>query len=133
MWKLTIAAISCGGFWLLSASTASSQSMRPFDAAGPQNARAYFTAAYSRPPVSPYVNLGVNANGLSNYQTLVRPLVEEREAIERQGAALDRLNQRMRGAGATGDWRDLEEAAQGARRQTGVRFMHYSHYYGTFR
>ena len=133
MWKSTIVTILCGGSWLLAAPAASGQIMRPFDAGRLPAARPYSTAAYSKLPVSPYVNLGFNANGLSNYQTLVRPLIEEREALGRQSAALERLNQQMRGVRTAGFRHDVEGTAQPARRRSGVRFMYYSHYFGTVR
>jgi hypothetical protein len=81
--------------------------------------------------VSPYVNLGVNANGISNYQTFVRPLIEERKAIEQQSEAIERLNQRLNPAAARRGRRDVEGPA--ARRQPAVRFMDYSHYFGPIR
>jgi hypothetical protein len=123
MWKLTIVAIVVGGSWALAASTATGQNVK--------YNQSY--AASTRPAVSPYLNLGINANGMSNYQTLVRPLIAEREAIERQSAALDRINRQIQGAAATGDWREVEKISRSARPQNGVRFMHYSHYFGTVR
>ncbi len=132
MWKLTIVAIVCGGSWLLAAPAATGQSMK-YNAVTPQNAGRYYSATFARPTVSPYLNLGVNANGVTNYQTLVRPLIAEREAIERQSAALDRLNRRIQGAAAAGDWREVEKISRRARSQRGVRFMHYSHYFPTVR
>ncbi len=132
MWKLMIVAIVCGGSWLLAAPLATGQSMR-YNAVTPQSAGRYYSATFARSPVSPYLNLGINANGVSNYQTLVRPLIEEREAIERQSAVLDQLNRQIQGAAATGNWREVEKISRRVRSQRGVRFMHYSHYYGTLR
>jgi hypothetical protein len=132
MWKLTIAAIVWGGSWLLLAPAATGQSLQ-YNSVTPKYAGPYKSAIFSRPTVSPYLNLGTSANGLSNYQTLVRPLIAEREAIERQSDTLDRLDRQIQGAAATGDWREVERISRSARSQQGVRFMHYSHYFGTVR
>jgi hypothetical protein len=70
-------------------------------------------------PVSPYLNLGTTSSGVSNYQTLVRPLIEEREALRRQWAALEQINQDLRG-----------KSAPPLRQPNAGHFMHYSHYYG---
>ncbi|REK11584.1 MAG: hypothetical protein DWQ37_13810 [Planctomycetota bacterium] len=77
-------------------------------------------AAVNTSPVSPYLNLGTTSSGLSNYQTLVRPLIEEREVLRQQWAALEQLNQRLHGKGAP----PLQP-------KSNVRFMHYSHYFNT--
>ena len=73
----------------------------------------------ARPTVSPYLNLGTTSSGVSNYQTLVRPLIEEREALRRQWAALEQINQDLRG-----------KSAPPLRQPNAGHFMHYSHYYG---
>jgi hypothetical protein len=130
MRKMAIAAIVCGGAWLLAAPSATGQSLG-YNAVTPQSSPPFYSAASARPPVSPYLNLGDNANGITTYQTLVRPLIAEREAIERQSDALDRLNRQLQGAAATGDWREVEKISRRARPQRGVRFMDYSHYFGT--
>lgn len=56
------------------------------------------------PTVSPYINLlGSNgAFGATNYQALVRPLIEQHNAINRQGAAINRLQQQQPYGGAAG-------------------------------
>jgi hypothetical protein len=48
------------------------------------------------PTVSPYLNL-INSNqfGTTNYQSLVRPLVQQGNAINRQGGELNRLQQQV--------------------------------------
>lgn len=130
MWKSTIVMVLCGGWWVLAGPAANGQMGRPADSRR-QAARPYSTALDSTAPVSPYVNLGFTANGLSNYQTLVRPLVEEREALARQSAALEQLDQRLRGAPGARFRNDVEGASP--QRQSTVRFMDYSHYFGTFR
>jgi hypothetical protein len=72
------------------------------------------------PTVSPYLNLlSSDSFGITNYQSLVRPLVQQGNAINRQGGAINRLQQQMsapRGGygGATGH---------------ATFFMNYSHFY----
>ncbi len=93
------------------------------------NAQPYFASGAPAPTVSPYLNLGVNENGLSNYPSLVRPLLNDREARARQAAAFEktRLQAHMpidgRAAGAAVG-RDTNERSQSRR------FMYYSHYFG---
>jgi len=65
-------------FCLVGTSTAMAQVARPFNQ--PTQAK-YYAPIDSRPTVSPYLNLTNNNVGLSNYQTLVRPLIEEREEL----------------------------------------------------
>jgi hypothetical protein len=85
----------------------------------------------TRGTVSPYLNLGYNANGLSNYATLVRPLLNQREALEQQAddaqparrpARTPNLRQAAAQRGATG--------AAPARERPRP-FLNYSHYFGT--
>jgi hypothetical protein len=83
-------------------------------------------STYTPSPVSPYLNLGFNTNGTSNYQTLVRPMIDEREGLLRQAATLQQLQKKSR------DGRDGVEAdSQNAtgHPQAGVRRMYYSHFY----
>ncbi len=50
------------------------------------------------PTVSPYLNLLNNNNQLNsvpNYQSLVRPLVDQQDAIRRQGNSLQRLQSQV--------------------------------------
>jgi hypothetical protein len=82
-----------------------------------------------RPAVSPYLNMvdnGFNFSGVSNYQTLVRPLIEQQESAGLQGQAIRQLQRQVTNASSP-------YAARGARgvRSTGhsTRFMNYSHYY----
>jgi hypothetical protein len=88
---------------------------------------------YNSPPVSPYLNLGVTQTGLSNYQTLVRPMIDDREAILRQDANLQKLQQQLRVA-PNGRSANLPRGkeTQPPATSTGVskHFMHYSHYFG---
>ncbi len=77
------------------------------------------------PTVSPYLNLlQTNSQGLSSYQTLVKPLVDQQNAIQRQGDSLQRLqsqvnNQAYAPGGKSGN--------QGTGHVT--RYFNYSHYY----
>ncbi len=75
------------------------------------------------PTVSPYLNL-VNQDfvdpNLTNYQSLVRPLLQQNNAINRQGSAINRLQQQY-SAPASG-------AAGGATGHTTF-FMNGSHYF----
>ncbi len=78
------------------------------------------------PTVSPYLNLLNNnnqLNGLPTYQSLVRPLVDQRDAIQRQGNSLQNLKQQVNTQGGGG--------GSGAGRSTGhsTSFMYYSHFY----
>jgi hypothetical protein len=79
------------------------------------------------PTVSPYVNLGFNSNGVSNYQSLVRPMLDSRESTTRRTVPAGR--QTSGGPAGRGN------SARGAAAETGVarRFLNYSHYYGTAR
>jgi hypothetical protein len=98
-------------------------------AATPSSARAQLPGGHSDnpngPTVSPYMNLLQNnnqLNGLPTYQSLVKPLVDQQNAIQRQGNSLQRLQQQVSsgaspnggGSGATGH---------------ATRFMNYSHFY----
>jgi hypothetical protein len=79
------------------------------------------------PTTSPYLNLLQNNNPLNPapaYNTLVRPLVDQGNAIQRQGNTLNRLQQQVNsGGGATG-------ARTGNATGHQSFFMNYSHYYG---
>ncbi len=120
-----ITAIACGGIWLHIASPAWAQNLNGYD-----------SGYYVAPPVSPYLNLGVTQNGLSNYQTLVRPLIDDREALMRQSIALQKLQQQQprdpRGGQLNEpkrpdlNWQDPKS------RPGSVRF-YYSHYYSGLR
>jgi len=77
------------------------------------------------PTVSPYLNL-LNQSGsfgATNYQSLVRPLIEQGNAINRQGSSINRLQGQVNSASAA--------AAGGGSRGTGHAsfFMNYSHFY----
>jgi hypothetical protein len=122
--KLTLLAGVC---CLATIPTAKAQSMRPFDPPGRNRLN---STMENRPTVSPYVNLADGTTGLSNYQSLVRPLIEEREELNRQWSELERINQQM--TGMAGAAKRPESGPMGAgKRSSAVRYMHYSHYFGT--
>ncbi len=120
---VVLAAGICG---TMAIGQADGQGLRPFDAPR-QNAMSPYGTAEARPTVSPYVNLTYGSNGLSNYQTLVRPLIEERESLNRQWAELDKISNQLYGTAA------VRPSGPSARRTASHRFMHYSHYFGTDR
>lgn len=77
------------------------------------------------PTVSPYLNLLQNnaiLGGPTSYQSLVKPLIEQRNAIQRQGNSLQQLQGQMSNAPYNGP---------SARTGTGhtTRFLNYSHFY----
>ncbi len=74
------------------------------------------------PTVSPYLNLlSSDQFGATNYQSLVRPLINQGNAINRQGNSLNRLQQQVNTGGF----------GRGGSRGTGhsTFFMNYSHFY----
>ena len=75
------------------------------------------------PTVSPYLNLTQNNLGSpTNYQSLVKPLIDQGNAIQRQGSSINRLQQQIySGAGGGG------RGGRGTGHATF--FMNYSHYY----
>jgi len=73
------------------------------------------------PTVSPYLNLlHSDQFGATNYQSLVRPLINQGNAINRQGNSLSRLQQQVNSG-----------ASRGGSGGTGhtTFFMNYSHFY----
>lgn len=73
------------------------------------------------PTVSPYLNLlnnGTNPFSTTNYQSLVKPLVDQRGAIQRQGGALQRLENSV-----------YSGAPSGGGTGHATFFMNYSHFY----
>ena len=77
------------------------------------------------PTVSPYLNLLQNnnqLNGMPTYQSLVKPLIEQRDATQRQGNALQNLQQKVNAQGGGG-------ASGGPGTGHATYFMHYSHFY----
>ncbi len=115
----------------LSSSAASAQTTSPWMMAQTQNGYPpNQNSPFSSPTVSPYLNLGETPSGVSNYQSLVRPLIDGQDALSRQTATIQRLQRQLR---------DSREAKLGggppsAGNKPGVgsagRFMYYSHYFG---
>ncbi len=78
------------------------------------------------PTVSPYLNLLQNNNVLgppSNYQSLVKPLIDQQSAIKRQGNSIQQLQQQMGSGGPAGN------ISGGRATGHASYFMNYSHYY----
>jgi hypothetical protein len=72
------------------------------------------------PTVSPYLNLlQSNTFGVTNYQSLVKPLIEQSSAIRRQGRAINQVQQQLYSGPNYG-------ASPSGR---GSHFMFYSHFY----
>jgi hypothetical protein len=74
------------------------------------------------PTVSPYLNLlNTNSQGFNSYQTLVKPIVDQQAALQRQGSALQQLQQKVNSPGSSA----------GSGRATGHQtyFMNYGHFY----
>ncbi len=77
------------------------------------------------PTTSPYLNLLQNNNfGGANYQTLVKPLIDQPAAIQRQGASLQRLQNQVN---------SQQFGGGGSRAGTGhtTFFMNRSHFYSS--
>jgi hypothetical protein len=117
---LAITAVACGSMCVSLTSPALAQEARR---------SAYFASVAASPPVSPYVNLGVNPNGLSNYQTHVRPLLNEREAAAQQMANARRLRHQPRQP-SDGRAASDPQARPANERDVARRFLNYSHYFG---
>ena len=74
--------------------------------------------------MSPYLNLlNNNTSGVTNYQSLVRPLVQQGNAINRQGSDLNRLQQQV------SSQRSAASGYTGSSTGHVTLFMNYSHYY----
>jgi len=123
------------GLWLfvLGASTSSGQTGFPNYNYNPQNLAPGFNIALNntlrRPTVSPYLNLLLPGNlPGTNYQTLVRPALEQQRINREQELQLNRLQQQFSTA--------LQSSTTRPRHEQGIRptghqaaFFHYSHYY----
>ncbi len=81
-----IVILVCGSLNLELARTATAQS---------PPANPYWGRSAPSPTVSPYLNLTVDANGQSNYSSLVRPMLAQRELLANQ-AADEQLQSRSR-------------------------------------
>jgi hypothetical protein len=82
-----------------------------------------------KPTVSPYLNLLQNNNGnglnLPQYQTLVRPFLDQQAFNNQSSADAQRLNRQVNALQS-----QTSNAAPGRATGHGTRFMNYSHYYG---
>ncbi len=130
----TVLAAVCGAMWVSIATSAAAQNLGGYfpqpqnQGYNAQNYNGLNSPTYTAPAVSPYLNLGVNQNGLSNYQTLVKPMMDEQDSLQRQSANLQRLQRQVRDSQGR---RDSSGSNDG--RQPQARFMNYSHYYGGIR
>jgi len=115
--SLLIPTIVCGAVWLSAA-----VAQRPLGSTSLAGSRTGST-------VSPYLNLGVNSNGLSNYSSLVRPLLNQRERLARQTLTRQRLSASPRNLRDGHLARDAPPEEETGPRVSG-RFMNYSHYFG---
>jgi hypothetical protein len=86
-----------------------------------------YSNIFSRPTVSPYLNLlnPAGAVGLPNYFTLVRPQIDQRAGLSQQAAQLQQLNRQVSA--------NTRRSRQGPEqvRSTGhpTQFMYYGQYY----
>ena len=93
----------------------------------------YLRQSYSRPTVSPYLNLlREDGIGLPTYHTLVRPSLEQRSTNQRQAMAIRQVQDQFNSVVAS------QQSGRG--RSTGIRptghatqFMNFLHYYPGFR
>lgn len=96
----------------------------------------------SRPAVSPYLNLlrgdSTGINNIPNYQTFVRPVLDQRNINQQQAMAVRNLQRQLQQVAAQPRSRVAGPSPSGITRQTGhpARFMispyynNLSHYYG---
>lgn len=78
------------------------------------------------PTVSPYLNLLNNnnqLNGVPNYQSLVRPLVDQQDAIRRQGNSLQKLQTQVNSTYNAPSGSGLRGTGHASH------FMNFSHFY----
>ncbi len=129
--RLTLLSIVACALCLLAASTAVAQNRATYNSQNGPGRDFYNSRGASNLTVSPYVNLGLNANGLSNYQTLVRPMIDQREYSRAQTEQLQQPRPAARSARNTREAADA--SAENANPRASVRFMHYSHFYGGIR
>jgi hypothetical protein len=114
-----LAAAAAFSLVVVCVTTATSMAQQP-------SGNSYFANVGPAPTVSPYLNLGVNEYGISNYPSLVRPLLNQRDAQARQALATARARIQSHG-------RDAQSSGGAGNEQSNRRpghFMSYSHYYG---
>ena len=128
-WLLALALV-CTGQSTAIAQIASPAEMAQNQTANLPNQNSSFSSPYSARTVSPYLNLGETSYGVSNYHSLVGPLIDERDAVSRQTATIQRLQRQLRDAreskpagGSVGPGNTPGASSAG-------RFMYYSHYFG---
>jgi hypothetical protein len=119
--------IACAA-WITLSAAALAQVRDPYAATQPTGREMYPRAVFSSPTVSPYVNLGTTGSGVSNYQTIVRPMLEERELLRAQSEALQMARHASRDSRHRNALRSVRAEEPGAP-PASVRFMHYSHYF----
>ena len=86
--------------------------------------------AINRPTVSPYLNLlQRSGNGMPTYQTLVRPMVEQRQQAARNAAQIQQLQQDLSANSRAGQVRSTGESQQvrGTGHVSG--FMNHMHFF----
>lgn len=86
--------------------------------------------AINRPTVSPYLNLlQRSGNGMPTYQTLVRPMVEQRQQAARNAAQIQQLQQDFSTSSQAGQVRTTGESQQvrGTGHVSG--FMNHMHFF----
>jgi hypothetical protein len=69
----------------------------------------------------------VTPNGLSNYQVLVKPMLDEQDALSVQAANMAQLQQKLRQGGQIVADPNAKDSYSHTKT---VRFMNYSHFYG---
>lgn len=96
----------------------------------------------SRPSVSPYLNLlrgdATGINNIPNYQTFVRPVIDQRNINQQQSLAVRNLQRQLQQVASQPRSRVAGPSPSGIQRQTGhpARFLvspyynNLSHYYG---
>ena len=88
---------------------------------------------YNRPTVSPYLNLlrfDQRDSGIPNYQTLVRPMLEQRERNRAAQKDISRLQSQV--GSLRSDFVRSQQNQAGFRTGHPTRFMTYSHFYPAF-
>jgi hypothetical protein len=112
--------IAAFGALVVIVSTSSAQAQQPF------------SNIQQSPTVSPYLNLLNRSNvGLPNYQTLVRPMLDQQEQNIQQQQQINQLKQHQKSLVANQERGLAQRGISNEIRGTGhvTVFMDYSHYY----
>lgn len=128
--SLAILTMTCCGAWLQLTAPVVAQNREVFLPAVPPGRDFYNRPVYTNATVSPYVNLAVYPNGLSSYQTLVKPMIDQQQALQAQ---MDDRQQPRQQARDTRNLKNQPATNSNTSTQPVVRFMHYSHFYGGLR